>query len=376
MEPCPSSLDLEWMLKAVELSQRGWPTPNPRVGCVLVKDGRLISEGWHQAAGGPHAEAVALASAGERSKGSTAYVTLEPCAHFGRTPPCAQALIQAGVQRVVYAVPDPNPTAAGGGKVLHEAGVQTACGIGREEAVLANQWWLYQRFLGRPVVILKAALTQDGFMARLDGTSKWITSLESRQLGHRLRAEMGAVLTGWRTVQIDQPLLTARIPGVVNQPKRVILDPHGRLTGKEAALQGEEAIWVRAFGSSDDRILIPPVEAGNLDLDHLLTGLAERDCMGLLVEGGPATLQTFLQADLWDELHIFLGPGEFGEGNPAPDYLRQAAAQDDAPIGLSRQEEAVGKDRHIVLTKRETILGTIARGLQSIGSDTVFYPSP
>lgn len=364
--------DLEWMLRAVELSKRGWPAPNPRVGCVLVKEGELFSEGWHHAAGEPHAEAAALKAAGEMAHGATAYVTLEPCAHFGRTPPCAQALIHAGVERVVYAIPDPNPKAAGGGETLKRAGVQILCGVGREQAIGANQWWLYQRFISRPAVILKAAMTQDGFMARLDGTSKWITSPESRELGHRLRAEMGAVMTGWRTVQIDEPLLTARIPGVINQPKRIILDPHGRLTGGELALQGEEALWAKALESDDSRVLLPILTNGAFQLRSLLSELVERGCMGVLVEGGPATLNAFVQADLWDEAHLFIGPGRFEQGIPAPEGLRRLISAAEPPGGLTRQEEAIGPDQHIIFTKKDLILGTIARGLQSIGSDTVF----
>lgn len=364
--------DKEWMLKAIELSRRGWPAPNPRVGCVLVKEGQLVSEGWHAAAGGPHAEAAGLTAAGEMAQGASAYVTLEPCAHFGRTPPCAQALIQAGVHRVVYAVPDPNPTASGGGEILRSAGIQVCCGVGMEEAIFANRWWLFRRFIKRPAVILKAAITQDGFMARLDGTSKWITSPESRQAGHELRAEMGAVLTGWRTVQLDQPLLTARIPGVVNQPIRVILDPHGRLSGRESALQDEEGLWIQAGAAADSRVVTLPSNGGDFDLKDVLSHLAERGCMGVLVEGGPATLDAFVQAGLWDEVHLFVGPGEFGKGIPAPEGLRSLASADTPSGTVTRQEKEIGQDRHIIFTKKDVILGTIARGLQSIGSDTVF----
>jgi len=360
------------MLLAVELSRKGWPAPNPRVGCILVKNGRVIAEGWHEAAGGPHAEAAALTAASGAASGSTAYVTLEPCAHFGRTPPCAQALIRAGVHRVVYAVPDPNPKAAGGSQVLKDGGVLVSCGIGQAEAVEANLWWLYRRFISRPAVILKAAMTQDGFMARSDGTSKWITSPESRMAGHRLRAEMGAVVTGWKTVDIDQPLLTARVPGVINQPKRIILDPRGCLSGREAALQGEEAVWVQAAESNDSRVASVHLDGASFNLNSLLAAPAARECMGLLVEGGPATLSAFIAADCWDEAHLFIGPGEFGDGILAPEELRLLAQGSGPTAGVVGREEALGEDRHLIFTKKGMIFGTISQGLKSIRSDSVF----
>lgn len=281
--------DREMMLRAVELAKGGFPAPNPRVGCVIVRDGVVVGEGYHDHHGGPHAEVVALRSAGESARGGTAYVTLEPCAHHGRTPPCTEALLQAGISKVVYAVPDPNPKAAGGAEVLRARGVIVEH-LPTPEAEAVNRLFLHAQNTGRPYVVAKLAMTLDGYIARRDGTSKWITGEESRAEGHRLRAEMGAVLVGASTAEIDQPQLTARIPGVVNQPARYVLDPQGR---------------VQDF---------PGEALRGTDLLALLLDLRSRGHIGLLVEGGARTVAGFLEADLVDEIWLFQSPDFFGDG--------------------------------------------------------------
>lgn len=354
------------MLRAIELGKNGWPAPNPRVGCVLAEGEIIIAEGWHEFAGARHAEAMALNLAGEKAKGSTAYVSLEPCSHFGRTPPCAHALVQAGVTRVVFAVHDPNPLGAGGALVLQKAGIQVQTGLLMKKAAWMNHVWLYQVIASRPFVTLKAAVTQDGFMARLDGTSKWITSPDSRLEGHRLRAEMGSVLVGRGTVAADDPLLTARFAGVVNQPRPIVLDPIGRLRGEEAVLKRDEVLWIQAKENSDHRVRQVQVTEAGFDMHELMAVLKSEDISGILVEGGPATLAAFAEADLWDRLDLFIAPHSFGEGVPLPQALWDLVRNSETTLGIMRKESEIGPDRYITLWRESHIMGTI---LDRLGSE-------
>lgn len=287
------------MARAVELSARGFPAPNPHVGCVLVRDGVAVGEGWHEHAGGPHAEAMALSNAGEAARGATAYVTLEPCNHYGRTPPCSEALVRAGVERVVIACPDPNPRAAGGAERLREAGIPVEIGVLQKLAAGANRPWLTAMRLKRPYVVIKAAVSLDGRIALPSGESKWITGEKAREAAHRLRAECGAVLVGRRTVELDDPQLTARIPGVFNQPTRIVLDPENKLKGTE-----------RIF---DDQAPTRHI-TGEIDLPQLLADLFGAGYTGLLVEGGGTTIAGFITARLVDAFELFLAPKVLGDG--------------------------------------------------------------
>ena len=220
------------MLRAIELAARGLgsTSPNPVVGCViLAADGSLAGEGWHQRAGGPHAEVEALAAAGAKARGGTAVVTLEPCSHTGRTGACTTALRAAGVSRVVFAVNDPNPAAAGGAAVLSEAGIDVASGLLEAEAARGNEAWLHWVSRGRPFVIWKYAASLDGQVAAADGTSRWITGESARRDVHRLRGEVDAVAVGVGTVIADDPQLTVRTePAAPRQPLRVVFDRSGR----------------------------------------------------------------------------------------------------------------------------------------------------
>ena len=231
------------MARAVALAEggRGTVSPNPMVGAVLVRDGRVVGEGFHRAAGQPHAEALALAAAGAAAAGATCYVTLEPCAHHGRTPPCADALVAAGVARVVVAVPDPDPRVDGAGLArLRAAGVAVAVGAGAEAAATLNAAYLTHRRLGRPRVTLKAAASLDGKVAAPDGTSRWITGPAARADAHRLRAEADAVMVGAGTALADDPRLTVRLPGWAGrQPLRVLVDAAGRVGGDGHLFDGE-----------------------------------------------------------------------------------------------------------------------------------------
>ncbi|MFQ3586153.1 MAG: bifunctional diaminohydroxyphosphoribosylaminopyrimidine deaminase/5-amino-6-(5-phosphoribosylamino)uracil reductase RibD [Fimbriimonadaceae bacterium] len=307
------------MLRAIRLAKRGWPAPNPRVGCVIVRDGEIVGEGWHPYAGGPHAEVVALVRAGPRAAGADVFVTLEPCNHYGRTPPCTRALIDAGVARVVVANRDPNPkVAGGGGEALRAVGITVEFGDGATEAAEVNRRWLKAVEQGRPFVVLKAAVSFDGRIALPNGESKWITSEASRRAAHRLRAELGAVVVGRRTVEIDQPLLTARIPGVRRQPLAVVLDPRCKLSGREACLSDpDRAVWVvgeERTRAADPRQVPVPLIEGRLDLAVLLQILYERGVTGVLVEGGARTASAFLSAGLVDELDLFVAPMLLGDG--------------------------------------------------------------
>ncbi|MCW5944030.1 MAG: bifunctional diaminohydroxyphosphoribosylaminopyrimidine deaminase/5-amino-6-(5-phosphoribosylamino)uracil reductase RibD [Fimbriimonadaceae bacterium] len=334
------------MARAVRLARRGWPAPNPHVGCVLVRDGVVVGEGWHEFAGGPHAEAVALRQAGERARGATAYVTLEPCSHHGRTPPCAEALVAAGVDRVVVAVQDPNPKVDGGGvSMLRHAGIEVEVGCLANEAERVNERFLAAMRRERPFVALKAACSLDGRIALPSGESRWITGERARRAGRMLRAEMGAVLVGRGTVETDDPALTVRDRRVRNEPLRVILDPGGRLGPAKRVFEG--AGWVRYVSSGrtvrpGDRAL--PVRAdGGFDLDALLADLFQHGTTGLLVEGGAVTLGRFLEAGRWDRLDLFVAPKALGSG-PAWVEARALATLADAPRARLERVRRIGDD--------------------------------
>lgn len=307
-----------YMLRAIELSRRGFPAPNPHVGCVVVRDGEIVGEGWHEYWGGPHAEAIALIDAGDRAKGADVYVSLEPCNHFGRRGPCSQALIEAKVARVFVAVRDPNPVAAGGAESLRGAGVEVTIGLCESEASAANRVFLTAIRRGRPFVLAKAAVTRDGFLARADGNSMWITGEMARARARQLRAEMGSVLVGIGTILADDPLLSHRIPELSNPCVRVVLDRQGRLP-VDAKLFNEPGDVYQVLGldaTAHPRAIALrfPATEGLFDLDEVLKGLYERGVKGVLVEGGATTLTGFFESGLVDELALFQAPVEFKDG--------------------------------------------------------------
>lgn len=317
------------------------PAPNPYVGCVIVRDGEVVGEGYHHYTGDLHAEANALRQAGEAARGATAYVTLEPCNHFGRQPPCSEALIRAGVARVVVACADPNPKAMGGLAKVAAAGIATQIGFLEEEAAAVNQQFLFAVRHRRPRVVLKAACSLDGRIALPSGESQWITGEAARREGHRLRVACGAVLVGRRTVELDDPQLTARIPGVVNQPLRIVLDPQRKLKGTE-----------RVFDDSAPTRHV----TGAIDLPALLSDLYESGVKGLLVEGGAVTAGSFLRAGLVDRLELFMAPKLLGDG---PSWLHglELGALGDAPMARIRETRRVGSDLWIRADLRETSAG-------------------
>lgn len=318
--------DITAMRRAIALAARGLgsTSPNPVVGCVLLDaSGQLVGEGYHQQAGGPHAEIHALRAAGDLARGATAYVTLEPCNHTGRTGPCAQALIEAGVRRVVYAVGDPNPQATGGADTLRAAGVEVVGGLLADEAEAGNIAWLTSVRLGRPFVRWKYAATLDGRIAAADGTSRWITSAESRADVHRLRAESDAVVVGSGTARADDPHLAVRgVEGAV-QPLRVVLDTEASAVKPGARVLDDAARTVIAVAEDvffEDTMHIGETwrlsraPGGGLDIPELLAALHQQGVRSVLLEGGPTLAGAFVRAGAVDQVVGYLAPVLLGAG--------------------------------------------------------------
>lgn len=346
------------MRRAVGLAARGQggTSPNPVVGCVVLdSSGDVAGEGFHEYAGGPHAEVAALREAGERARGGTAYVTLEPCDHTGRTGPCTGALLDAGVARVVVAVTDPNPVAAGGLDTLRRHGVEVDTGVLAEEAERVNAAWLTFIRRGRPYVTWKFAATLDGRSAAADGTSQWITSPEARADAHRLRAESDAVLAGVGTVLADDPRLTARAaaPRRARPVLRVVADSAARTPASARVLDGEAPSLVAV---ADDAAVPPhlagavrlPRAGGGIDLHALMAELRGRQIVSVLLEGGPTLAGSFLREGLVDRVVGFLAPALLGAGAAA---LGPAGVPTIGDIHRLEFEEVtpVGPDLRVVL---------------------------
>jgi diaminohydroxyphosphoribosylaminopyrimidine deaminase / 5-amino-6-(5-phosphoribosylamino)uracil reductase len=362
--------DEGWMARAVALAEggRGTASPNPMVGAVLVRDGRVVGEGFHRAAGLAHAEALALAAAGELAAGATCYVTLEPCAHHGRTPPCADALVAAGVARVVAAVADPDPRVGGAGlDRLRAAGVRVDVGAGAEAAAEQNAAYLTHRRLGRPRITLKAAASLDGKVAAPDGTSQWITGPAARADAHRLRAEADAVCVGAGTALADDPRLTVRLPGWSGrQPLRVLVDAAGRVAATGHLFDGEAetlvattpaapAAAVDAWKAAGAEVLMCEATVGQaVDLEDLVRALGERGVLELLVEGGPRLQASLWAAGLADRLVWYLAPLAIG-GQGAPGLLGAGAVTlADARRLRLASVDRFGEDLRLVAYPRPT----------------------
>jgi len=314
--------DQIWMRRAIELTRQGQYStkPNPNVGCVIVKDGIIVGEGFHPKAGQPHAEVFAMRQAGEQARGATAYVTLEPCAHYGRTPPCAKGLVEAGLAKVIVACPDPNPLVAGKGvQILKEAGIEVEVGICEDEAHLLNDGFLKAMATGMPYVRLKIASSLDGRTAMASGESKWITGVEARQDVQHWRAISGAVITGIDTVLADDCQLNVRSLKEVDdistivQPKRIILDRQGRLPLTAKILENPETVMV--MGPYRQEL----AELGVIQLEiqplkELLQQLVQlHQIYDVLVESGATLSTAFLQAGLVDELISYVAPTLLGQ---------------------------------------------------------------
>lgn len=335
-----SQHDTEAMAKAVQLAQRGLCTtsPNPRVGCVLSKDGQVIADGWHQQTGDKHAEIEALTQAGEYAQGATAYVTLEPCSHHGKTPPCADALIEAGVTRVVAAMVDPNPKVAGSGlKKLHDAGIDVAWGLLEEESKALNLGFIKRMLNQQPLVRLKMASSLDGRTAMASGESKWITGPAARADVQRWRAQSCAIIMGVDSVLKDDPSMTVRQADwlgeqpelwktqAIRQPLRVVLDSQLRIPLQAKLLQqpgstliattqhgiDTQADKLKQLKKQGHEIIISP-NTQHIHLPDLLHKLADRDINEALVETGPTLAGAFIQANLVDEMIFYIAPKLMG----------------------------------------------------------------
>ena len=371
-----SAADHEFMARALRLAERGLYTtdPNPRVGCVLVRDGQVVGEGWHRRAGEPHAERIALDAAGEAARAATAYVSLEPCSHHGRTPPCSEGLIAAGVTRVVAAMRDPNPQVAGEGMSgLHEAGVATQAGLLETAAEELNPGFLKRMREGLPYVRCKLGMSLDGRTAMASGDSQWITAEAARRDVQRLRARSSAILTGIGTVLADDPSMNVRLsaadlPGVesddyLRQPMRVILDarlrtpPRARmlsLPGQVLVVCGEGAsaeteAELRSAGAD---VLRLPQLGGRIELHALLRALAQRGVNELLIESGATLAGNALQAGLVDELVVYVAPSLMGDAArglvrmPGLEHLSER-------VELQyRDVRRIGSDLRLTLTPR------------------------
>jgi len=321
-----SAKDREFMQRSLQLAEQGMfgAHPNPMVGCVLVKDDEIVGEGWHVRAGEAHAEVNAIRDAGKKARGATAYVTLEPCAHQGKTPPCCDALIEAGISQLVVAVEDPNPKVDGKGiERLQSAGVTVRSGLMRQDAMQLIAGFLSRMQRGRPRLQLKIACSLDGRIAMANGQSQWITGVEARLDVQRLRARAGAIMTGIGTVLADDPALTVREANLNphnRQPLRVVLDNDLRtpLTAKMLALPGETIIYCSSDASAQDlahagaEVIRVSGDDGLVDLSLVLKDLAERGVNDLLVEAGPIVAGQIVEQNLLDELVIYQAPQILG----------------------------------------------------------------
>ena len=320
-----SVTDHEFMAQALRLAEKGLytTTPNPRVGCVIVRDGKPVGTGWHERAGEPHAEIHALKQAGELARGATVYVTLEPCSHHGRTPPCAGALIQAGVARVVVAMVDPNPLVAGEGLAqLQQAGIRTEIGLLEKQARELNVGFVSRMACGRPWLRLKIAASLDGKTALNNGVSKWITGADARRDVHRLRARSCAVLTGIGTVLADDPMLNVRDVDTTRQPLRVVVDSTLRMPPTAKMLTQGETLVVTSSGdqAKADRLreagaevlVLAPME-GRVDLAQMQDQLGKRGINELMVEAGRGLNGALVQQGLVDEFVIYFAPLLLGD---------------------------------------------------------------
>lgn len=319
-----TSQDIEWMTRALRLAARGLytTTPNPRVGCVIVSNGQVVGEGAHLKAGEPHAEVHALRAAGEQARGATAYVTLEPCSHFGRTPPCADALVNAGISRVVVAMQDPNPLVAGNGIArLQAQGITVTVGVCEAQARALNPGFIQRMTQQRPYVRLKVAASLDGRTALANGDSQWITSTAARKDVHHWRAQSCAIVTGIASILKDDSSLTVREVKTPRQPLRVIVDSQLRIPIDARVLQDGNALVAYAQGDAAKlemlqvmgvRTLQAPNAQGQVDLAALMQALTALPCNEVLIEAGATLNGAFMQSGLVDELLLYYAPKLMG----------------------------------------------------------------
>ena len=365
--------DRRFMARALELAALGMDTatPNPRVGCVVVRDGSVVGEGWHRRAGEPHAEVHALEMAGAAARGATAYVSLEPCSHHGRTPPCAEALVRAGVARVVAAMTDPNPRVAGAGlERLRDAGIAVQCGLLEAEARELNIGFVSRMTRGRPWLRVKIAASLDGKTALPNGASQWITGPEARRDGHRWRARSCAVLTGIGTLRDDDPRLTVRDVPAQRQPLRVVVDSRLRIPLDARIFEGGGVVVATAvhdearsaaLAAGGTAVWVLPDAAGKVDLQALLRRLADEGVNEVLAEAGINLHSALFAAGLVDELVLYYAPRLLGDAARGMLYLSPAEAVAAMPELTVREVTPFGPDFRILA--RPVVRGEAAEAM-------------
>ena len=369
-----SPQDVAFMQLALDLAKQGefTTTPNPSVGCVLVKDGKVVGKGFHAKAGEPHAEVMALREAGEKARGATAYVTLEPCSHFGRTPPCAKGLVEAGVSKVIAAMCDPNPQVAGKGlQILTDAGIQSAVGLLEENAEQLNKGFLKRMRIGKPFVQLKLAMSIDGKTAMASGESKWITGAQARADVQQYRAKASALLSTSQTVLADDPSLNVRweeLPPDVKadypqeklrQPVRVILDSSHKVRSDFKVFSTESPVWL--VGEDDYSLTgFPPFtdylkldrNQGESRLQALMAELGKRQINTLWVEAGATLAGALIAENLVDELIIYMAPKLLGDQARGLCHLPNLTQLADAPLWQLQSCEPVGDDLKLIYIRK------------------------
>ena len=369
-----SPQDAAFMQQALDLAKQGefTTTPNPSVGCVLVKDGEVVGKGFHAKAGEPHAEVMALREAGEKARGATAYVTLEPCSHFGRTPPCAKGLVEAGVSKVIAAMCDPNPQVAGKGlQILSDAGIESAVGLLEENAEQLNKGFLKRMRTGKPFVQLKLAMSIDGKTAMASGESKWITGAQARADVQQYRAKASAILSTSQTVLADDPSLNVRweeLPPDVKagysqeklrQPVRVILDSSHKVRSDFKVFLTESPVWL--VGEDDYSLTgFPPFtdylkldkNQGETRLQALMAELGKRQINTLWVEAGATLAGALIAENLVDELIIYMAPKLLGDQARDLCHLPNLTQLADAPLWQLQSCEPIGDDLKLIYIRK------------------------
>jgi diaminohydroxyphosphoribosylaminopyrimidine deaminase/5-amino-6-(5-phosphoribosylamino)uracil reductase len=346
-----SATDHELMGRVLALAGRGLytTTPNPRVGCVIARDDTVVGEGWHEKAGLPHAEALALQAAGAKARGASLYLNLEPCSHHGRTPPCADAIVAAGIARVVAAMRDPNPKVAGAGFAkLRAAGIAVEQGLREDEARELNIGFVARMMRGRPWVRMKIAASLDGRTALANGKSQWITGERARADGHRWRARACAVLAGFGTVRDDDPQLNVRGVDTPRQPLKVVVDSKFETSPSARLLRDGKTLIAGAVRSAGAEIVIIPNDRGKVDLFGLTEELARRELNEIHVEAGTKLNGSLLEAGVVDELLVYLAPsviGDSGRGMFSLPELKELSGRTALAI---REVERVGEDLRIL----------------------------
>ena len=355
-----TAADHEFMGQALELAGRGLytTTPNPRVGCVIVREGVVVSTGWHEKAGMSHAEVLALRAAGARARGATLYVNLEPCSHHGRTPPCVDAIIDAGVERVVAAMRDPNPQVAGAGFArLRAAGIAVEHGLMEDEARELNIGFVARMTRGRPWMRMKIAASLDGRTALANGKSQWITGEAARADGHRWRARACAILTGFGTVRDDDPQLNVRGVDTSRQPLKIVVDSKFETAPSARLLQEGKTLVVGAV--NDERkiaalkaagaeVIIIPDASGKVELVRLMEEFARRELNEIHVEAGTKLNGSLLRAGVVDDLLVYLAPSVIGDSGRGMFHLLELTDLSQTTALKIREVERIGEDLRIV----------------------------